>query len=229
MLSLYRGISAPLTGLAAINAIVFGVYGTLTRMRTSEPTMLWHATAGSIAGISQTVITCPMELIKTRAQLTSSSVLSCFRHLIRTEGSRGLYRGLMATIARDAPAFATYFSCFELILNLTKSSSSSPPSTLHLLLSGGTAGAMSWLVIYPVDVVKSRIQADTRYNSMLQCVRQSFTEEGFGVFMRGFVPTLVRAFPTNAATFAVVTWTLYSYERYYSGQHEIQDDEDILE
>jgi len=216
--------------LAAINAIVFGVYGSLMRLRPGEPTLLWQATAGSIAGISQSVITCPMELIKTRAQLTSSSVLSCFRKIIRTEGgSRALYRGLVATVARDAPAFATYFSCYELILSLTKTSSSHPPSTLNLLLSGGTAGAMSWLVVYPLDVIKSRIQADTRYKSIRHCVRQSLTEEGLQVFVRGVAPTLVRAFPTNAATFAVVTWTLYTYEHYMCDDNEAKNGENILE
>lgn len=185
--------------------------------KTSEPTLTWNAMAGCAAGVSQTLITCPMELVKTRAQLSSASLLHCFRNIIKREGGvRALYRGLWATIARDAPAFTTYFYSYELLVKLTNRSSTSCPSTLSLLFAGGTAGALSWLVVYPVDVIKSRIQANVRFNSMSECVRLSYSEEGMSVFMRGVGPTLVRAFPTNAVTFAVVTWTLKAYENWDS-------------
>lgn len=191
--------------------------------------MLWQAMAGCAAGLSQTLISCPMELIKTRAQLRSTSVMSTFRDTIRSEGGlRALYRGFWATVARDAPAFAVYFSCYEFLL---KHSKKSTPSTLMLLLAGGTAGAVSWLAIYPMDVIKSRIQADTNYNSMRQCFKHSLSEEGVGVFVRGVAPTLVRAFPTNATTFAVVTWTLWSYENYWCEESagQVKNGDNILE
>ena len=98
-----------------------------------------------------------------------------------------------------------------------------------LLFAGGTAGAVSWLVIYPLDVIKSRIQAGNNYNSMRQCVKHSLSEEGVGVFVRGVAPTLVRAFPTNAATFAVVTWTLWTYESYWCDDNAAKNGENILE
>ena len=193
-----------------------------------EPTLLCQAMAGCAAGVSQSLISCPMELIKTRAQLRSTSVLSCLRNTIHTEGGvRALYRGYWATVARDAPAFAVYFSCYELLLKFSKNSN---PSTLLLLFAGGTAGAASWLAIYPLDVIKSRLQADTTYKSMRHCIKHSLGEEGIGVFVRGVAPTLVRAFPSNATTFAVVTWTLWTYENYYvEGKTPTKNQENILE
>lgn len=79
-----------------------------------------------------------------------------------------------------------------------------------LLFSGGMSGIVSWLSTYPVDVIKSRLQADgvggvTQYNGILDCVRKSYHEEGWRVFTRGLTSTLLRAFPVNAATFATVT------------------------
>ena len=195
--------------------------------RMGEPSLLCQAMAGCAAGLSQSMISCPMELVKTRAQLRSMSVISCLRQTVRSEGGvRALYRGYWATVARDAPAFAVYFSCYEYLLKFSKKST---PSTLLLLFAGGTAGAVSWLAIYPIDVIKSRIQADLTYNSMRQCVRHSLSEEGFGVFLRGVAPTLVRAFPSNATTFAVVTWTLWSYENYICGDSPTKNGENILE
>ena len=61
--------------------------------------------------------------------------------------------------------------------------------------------------------MKSRFQADGAgltplYKNVRQCVVHSYRTEGFGVFFTGLMPTLVRAFPTNAATLTVVTLIL---------------------
>lgn len=69
----------------------------------------------------------------------------------------------------------------------------------------------SWAISYPFDVIKSRIQSDgafgpARYTGIMDCARQSMREEGLGVFTRGLNSALVRAFPTNAATFFVVSY-----------------------
>lgn len=240
--SLYKGIKAPLTGLAGINAIVFGVHGTMMRFaplpangvkHSKTETYTWCALAGAVSGFVQSVITGPMELVKTRSQLTQRPVTACFRQIMSQEGGlRGLFRGLGITFARDTPALATYFLSYEMLMDYLRERRQTPsrsslefispppeiplyPSTLAVLFAGGMAGMFSWLVVYPLDVIKSRLQADVRYSSSAQVVLETYKKEGLSVFMRGCSPTLLRAFPTNAATFAVVSWTLYSYETYY--------------
>lgn len=65
-------------------------------------------------------------------------------------------------------------------------------------------GVISWASIVPFDVIKSRIQADSKsnpvYKSTLDCIIQS-KKEGIMVFFRGFWMIAFRAFPVNAATF----------------------------
>lgn len=59
---LYRGMSSPMAGVAAVNAIVFGVYGNVQR-RTANPDSLYsHFLAGNAAGLAQSFICSPMEL-----------------------------------------------------------------------------------------------------------------------------------------------------------------------
>lgn len=108
-------------------------------------------------------------------------------------------------MAREVPGFGAYFYIYEL---LTHTSSGRPQTTLEMLLAGGLAGMGSWIVCYPTDVIKSRIQADiaSQYTSTWDCVKKSVHSEGFRVFTRGLGSTLIRAFPTNAACFTVVTW-----------------------
>ncbi|XP_046418929.1 mitochondrial basic amino acids transporter isoform X1 [Neodiprion virginianus] len=208
---LYRGMSSPMVGVAFVNAIVFGVYGN-TQRQLSEPESLYsHFIAGAMAGIAQSPVCSSMELAKTRLQLQTgngpqfSGPVHCLRHIYRNEGFRGIFKGLGVTFLREAPGYGIYFFTYEA---LTRSSSPAPISTFNMLMAGGLAGTASWIVTYPVDVIKSRLQAEVtgRYSGALDCLRQSVSAEGYACLFKGLNSTIIRAFPTNAATFTVVTW-----------------------
>jgi solute carrier family 25 carnitine/acylcarnitine transporter 20/29 len=73
---------------------------------------------------------------------------------------------------------------------------------------GGLAGEALWLWSYPLDVVKSKMQSDgfggnQKFSSMSDCFKQTFRREGLGGFWKGIGPTLLRAMPVSAGTFAV--------------------------
>lgn len=214
---LYRGMSSPMAGVAAVNAIVFGVYGNVQR-NTSDPNSLYsHFLAGTAAGLAQSIICSPMELVKTRLQLQENlpkgafkykGPMECMRHIWKAEGFRGAFRGLGITAARDMPGFSSYFISYELMVR-----SIAQPSPFYILMAGGFAGTISWLLTFPIDVVKSRLQADgmsgkPKYNGIVDCLRKSHAEEGLGFLSRGLASTLLRAFPMNAVCFLVVSYVL---------------------
>ncbi|XP_054005038.1 mitochondrial basic amino acids transporter-like isoform X1 [Hylaeus anthracinus] len=210
VVGLYRGMSSPMAGVGLVNAIIFGVYGQTQKHIPNPDSLFAHFIAGTLAGIAQTPICSPIELTKTRMQLQVSSTrfsgpLQCLKHTYKYEGIRGVFRGLGITFLREAPSFGIYFTTYEA---LTKTSENKPVSTGCMLLAGGLAGSASWMITYPLDVVKSRIQADSkRYAGMLDCLKQSVKAEGYSCLYRGLGSTILRAFPTNAVTFAVVAWT----------------------
>lgn len=195
-----------------VNAIVFGVYGHTQRQLAEPDRLSAHFLAGASAGLAQTPVSSPIELAKTRLQLMSSSQnisqgpMQCLRNIYRQEGYRGVFKGMNITFLREGPSYGVYFVTYEV---LTRTSSKEPISTLHMLLAGGLAGTASWVVSYPIDVIKSRIQAEStnRYSGALDCLKKSVRAEGYTCLFRGLNSTILRAFPTNAATFAVVTWT----------------------
>ncbi|XP_064484642.1 mitochondrial basic amino acids transporter-like [Ornithodoros turicata] len=217
---LYRGLTSPMAGVAFINAVVFGVYGNVQRQLGTPDSVAVHFASGIAAGTVQSLIGSPIELAKTRLQVqglaSKSSIYSgpvdCLRQIHRAEGIRGVFRGLGSTVLRDAPAFGVYFASYEFLVRKT-SEKGGPVSNLELMMAGGLAGVFSWIVSYPCDVVKSRLQVDgmegpRRYNSFLDCAVKSYKNEGVTSFTRGLNSTLLRAFPTNAAIFMVVTWVL---------------------
>ena len=70
---------------------------------------------------------------------------------------------------------------------------------LSTLVAGGLAGCASWLLIYPVDVIKSHVQ--TGSSSASQVAVDLYRRHGVSVFTRGLGVTMLRAFPVNAAVF----------------------------
>ena len=81
-------------------------------------------------------------------------------------------------------------------------------SSLKVAGYGGLAGEALWLASYPFDVVKSKMQSDgfgkdMRYKGMRDCFAQTYRTEGMRGFWKGIGPTLLRAMPVSAGTFAV--------------------------
>lgn len=209
---IYKGISSPLAGVAAINAIVFGVYGNCQRNSSDPNSLFTHFVAGSAAGFAQSFLCSPIELAKSRVQLSKTPLtpLECFKKIYATEGLKGTFRGLGITIVREIPAYSSYFVTYEW---LTRNDRDEPVTTFTMLMAGGIAGVVSWCGAYPIDVVKTRMQMDgvggvVRFSSSWDCVKKCVAEEGYRFLFRGFTPTLLRAFPVNAACFTVVTWTM---------------------
>lgn len=235
---LYKGMSSPMAGVAFVNAIVFGVHGNMSKHIKDPESLRSQVLCGATAGLFQSFVSSPMELVKTRVQLQTeasaasvkclstaasssttvsnctsySSPLDCLRKIYTMDGWRGLFRGQLITIYRDVPGFASYFLTYEYLTRALASKDGSV-SPAAVLFAGGSAGAASWVFTYPIDVIKSRLQADgirgaSKYKGIIHCAKASIAAEGMGVMFRGLNSSLIRAFPTNAATFAVVTWTL---------------------
>ena len=67
-----------------------------------------------------------------------------------------------------------------------------------LLFAGGVAGVVGWLVTFPFDVVKTRVQStlstspDNPFRNMWSTIIYSYRTEGMRVFFHGIRPTLIR-------------------------------------
>jgi len=112
---------------------------------------------------------------------------------------------------REAQAYGVWFLTFEYLMNRDAARNGikrEDISTLKVAGYGGLAGEALWLASYPFDVVKSKMQSDgfgsaMRYRGMSDCFRQTYAREGLRGFWKGIGPTLLRAMPVSAGTFAV--------------------------
>lgn len=144
--------------------------------------------------------------------------LDCVRQLAQPQNGgvlRGVYRGSAVTLLREAQAYGVWFLAFEYMMNADAARNRvrrDQVPAYKIALYGGLAGEALWLSSYPLDVVKSKMQTDgfgaqMRYRSMRDCFAQTYRGEGLRGFWKGIAPTLLRAMPVSAGTFAVVEAT----------------------
>ncbi|KAL0342025.1 UNVERIFIED_CONTAM: Mitochondrial arginine transporter BAC2 [Sesamum calycinum] len=224
--ALYRGMLAPLASVSFQTAITFQSYATLSKAfdsntKAGDPPSYKAVVLGGIgAGALQSLLISPVELVKIRLQLqrktnekmnqssSNRGPLDVARSILRAEGWRGIYRGLGITMLRDSPSHGLYFWTYEYMKEqLQPGCRKNGQETFRtMLLSGGLAGVTSWIFCYPLDVLKTRIQAQShclqpRYCGIVDCYRQCVTREGYNVLWRGLGTAVARAFVVNGAVF----------------------------
>ena len=214
----------PLVMQGTINAIVFSIQGMTSRYlqrHTADTSLLKVAETGLLSGMAagfvQTLVCAPMELVKIRTQHHAIGQHSSyegswrtFKDICHTGRLRGCYQGFGITALRDTPGFGAYFAVYEFLMSSHARRNASKRQELSVavpFIYGGTAGMMSWLILYPIDTVKSRFQMDgadgvpREYQSARDCFMKTLRAGGVRLLYRGLVSTLVRAFANSACLF----------------------------
>ncbi|KAK0059909.1 solute carrier family 25 member 45 [Biomphalaria pfeifferi] len=229
----FRGLSWPLFSYGYLNAVFFGCYGFLLKkfgctedLTHKKPTYWIIGVTGALATLPQVVFTCPVDVVKVSLQSQIphyhdlpkvqvnkyfSGPLEAVTVIFRTSGIKGLYRGFLTHVVRDTPAAAMYMSSYSFFQYESSYRIPSVPSQIVNFLGGGVAGVLSWLIIMPFDVVKSKLQADAcgkLYKGFWDCASQVYRADGIRAFFLGLVPMAVRAFPVNAVTLMVYSESL---------------------
>lgn len=163
---LYRGLPPALVGVAPEKAIKLSM-NDFFRSRLADPdtgvvSLASSVLAGAGAGLCQVVATCPMEMLMitmmTRATEDGRKPKS-LTHLVRELGLPGLYRGTLATLARDVPFSMVFFSMNAAVKDRL-ADEQGKVSIGRVFLAGITAGSTAAAMSTPMDVIKTRLQAD---------------------------------------------------------------------
>jgi solute carrier family 25 carnitine/acylcarnitine transporter 20/29 len=126
----------------------------------------------------------------------------------REGGVFGFFKGLSPTFLREVFGNAAYFGSYQGTKQLlSRGGTGENLSTGSLLVAGGVAGAMFWLLVYPADVIKSTIQVDDyrnpKYTSTFDAFRKVFKSQGMQGLYCGFGPAMARSVLANAVCFFV--------------------------
>jgi solute carrier family 25 carnitine/acylcarnitine transporter 20/29 len=84
----------------------------------------------------------------------------CLKELIRTEGIQGLSKGAFSTAAREIPSYSIQFATYEYLKIKYITPDHPHLNVWEALIVGPIAALNSWIVSYPQDVIKTKIQIE---------------------------------------------------------------------
>jgi solute carrier family 25 (mitochondrial carnitine/acylcarnitine transporter), member 20/29 len=190
-------------------------------------TLFENMVCAAAGGCVHAFVMTPFEMIRIRLQTADMfphrkyfGAIDCGRTIYREGGMRKLYRGLQATIIRDVPGSIVYLGSYGILRSMLPQERGRP-NVYGALFAGGCAGVAQWLVVFPLDTIKTRRQIAKcgHYVDLVHVARDLWTQEGLPAFYYGIAPALGRAFLANAACFAGVESVLW-FVRGGSSQEE---------
>ena len=169
---LYRGVGYPLCGNGIINAIFFGLNKHFYNTYYNN-----YYLSGAFAGLVTSIITNPIDLYKIRKQVGKKNIYNI-----------SPFRGYISTTTRESIAMSIYFGTYHGLID----------RQWNPFIAGSVTGAMTWLITYPIDVIKTRMQSDSKITHY-----QAFKQRNL---WKGLSICLLRAFIVNGISFSIYNY-----------------------
>lgn len=225
---LYAGTVPAIAANVAENSVLFACYGVCQKaiakalgvQNTGDLSTLANASAGFFAAFFSSLVLCPTELVKCQLQAMREvqmqspkkgdtvNKIGPFRltkNILQKDGISGLFRGLTSTIAREMPGYFFFFGGYEASRTFLTSEGQTKDEIgpLKTMVSGAIGGVVFWMITFPADVIKSRIQVAGSKETMRSVLMGIIRKEGPGALYNGLRPTIVRTIPATATLFLV--------------------------
>lgn len=180
--SLWSGLSPTLVLALPTTVLYFVAYEQfrlhlkdlhMTHLNIKDPNkydmpMMIPLIAGSSARIFAITLVNPLELIRTKMQsekMSYSEVGEAFKKMIKQFGVRGLFKGLLPTIMRDAPFSSVYWATYETFKRFKEITQ---PNLLESFMGGAIAGGLAAFLTCPFDVIKTHQQVSELFKEMFE-------------------------------------------------------------
>ncbi|VDK23035.1 unnamed protein product [Taenia asiatica] len=220
-LGLYQGAVPNLLGNAVSWGLYFLFYGALKNYAQDgdESKKLGSGEYLGLAGVSGVVVlwlTNPIWVVKTRMCLQYETLGASYRltmwstlmEVWRTEGIRGLYRGVVPGMV-GVSSGAMQFLLYEELRNFYNSRRHHRSIDTHLkaseyVLMGIISKAIAVALTYPHQVARTRLQEQHRnYGSLINLLKTIWSCEGLRGFYKGLLPNILRTAPSGGLMFVV--------------------------
>jgi solute carrier family 25 thiamine pyrophosphate transporter 19 len=205
-------------------AVQFGCFYEMKKRKADS--MLSDGMCGAVAGMVATIVSYPLDLIRTR--FASQGVpkiyknwMDVVRDVHSSRGLAGLYTGLFPTLLLIAPSVAVQFATYEMLNDMSKKYGHNKGEGKHSTVVSGVlgcaSGAAAKISVYPLDTVKKRLQVlgmnrslsygpIAHYRGTRHALYRIVQEEGVCALYRGLSPAIMKTAPATGITFACFEW-----------------------
>lgn len=174
---------------------------------------LAHALAGTGAGSIACLATYPLDLVKTRFQVSKhpgySGTVDALQQIVRREGVGALYKGIGTSLFGSAFAWGVYFYGYNTFKSLLSDRGARTLGAPDHLAAGCAAGSLVAAATNPIWVVKTRLQTDLSlqtgqraYRGLIDGLVTIGRREGLRGLYKGIGPSLL-AVSQGAVQFTV--------------------------
>uniref|UniRef100_T1IVW8 Mitochondrial thiamine pyrophosphate carrier n=1 Tax=Strigamia maritima TaxID=126957 RepID=T1IVW8_STRMM len=198
-----------------------------------------HFVCGGVAGCVGTLASSPFDVIRTR--LVGQGKPEIYRGtwhagylMLRDEGITTFYKGMVPALLQIAPYSGMQFMAYSMLTKHWKKKKEGlekkeESGWLTSLLCGMMAGLIAKSVIYPLDVVKKRLQVQgfhtarqqfgktVKYKGLLDCFRVMMRDEGPYSIYKGYIPSCLKAATNTGLNFMM-------YEQFITFLHFVESD-----
>jgi len=219
-----RGNGTNCIRIIPYSAVQFGSYNVYKRIAETSPgadlTPIKRLICGGCAGITSVTFTYPLDIIRTRLSIQSASFATLEKaegklpgmwatgvKMYKTEGGiKGLYRGIIPTVAGVAPYVGLNFMVYESVREYFTEPGEKNPVWYRKLAAGAISGAVAQTCTYPFDVLRRRFQINSmsgmgyQYKSIGDAIKTILVQEGFLGLYKGIVPNLLKVAPSMASS-----------------------------
>lgn len=208
--ALYRGLAPNLIGAMPKASIRFGAnayFQNMLRDKNGKLSGSGNFAAGALAGITEAVVcVTPLETLKVKLIQGNLPMIKGISQIYAAEGLKGFYKGLTATILKQASNQGLRFYWFNEYKKIVTKDGKKKLTPFLSLVGGMTAGIFSTLGNNPFDVVKTRMQAldASRYSGTMNCFYTILTQEGPKSFYKGCLARMGRVVPGQGIVFMSV-------------------------
>uniref|UniRef100_A0A1I7SLT4 Calcium-binding mitochondrial carrier protein SCaMC-2 n=1 Tax=Bursaphelenchus xylophilus TaxID=6326 RepID=A0A1I7SLT4_BURXY len=171
-----------------------------------------HLVAGGVAGCMSRTCTAPLDRLKVFLQVHSSKknpygVVGAIKYLHGEGGVKSFWRGNGINVVKIAPESAFKFMAYEQIKRLIQRwKGSEELSIQERFLAGSSAGAIAQSIIYPLEVLKTRLalrKSGQLDKGLISFAKHMYKTEGLICFYKGYIPNLLGIIPYAGIDLAI--------------------------
>ena len=146
----------------------------------------------------------PIELVKTRMQMSGNGVSLTVSNLLKTEGAASFWKGIQAAWGRESFYASIKVGGYGPIRDALGANSSDAPFMLKFA-AGAASGSIGSCVGNPWDVMKTMMQANTSKDApgLMEVAKRLHADQGVSGFYRGIQANIARACVLNGTKMAV--------------------------
>lgn len=184
----------------------------------SKAKFRWNLVSGALAGAISRTLTAPIERVKVVLQVQAvarvpeaqqyKGILDCLVRLPQEQGVFAYWRGNGLNVTRIIPNSAIKFATFRLYTTLAFPKGVDQYEGWERFRRNVYCGAMSGfstiVVVYPLDLARTRISADTHgeYRGVNHMLRYTISKQGLSGLYSGLPISLCGIMPYFAIMFA---------------------------